>query len=140
MKSYPKPADQKWQRVLWIDIYIDYDIKMFMKLLSFFGGSRNDYMDFPAFIRNKAGFQLDRVQRGLDPEDWKPMTTIGSGVKEVRLKDNSGAYRVIYVATFAEAVFVLHAFQKKSQLTPKRDIDLAAQRFKDLVRSLKNEA
>jgi phage-related protein len=108
-----------------------------MKLLSFFGGSRNDYMDFPASIRNKAGFQLDRVQRGLDPEDWKPMTTIGSSVKEVRLKDNSGAYRVIYVATFAEAVFVLHAFQKKSQRTPKRDIDLAAQRFKDLARSLK---
>ena len=120
-----------------VDIYIDYDIRIAMKLLSFFGGSRDDYMDFPASIRNKAGFQLDRVQRGLDPEDWKPMSVIGSGVKEVRLKDDSGAYRVIYVASFAEAVFVLHAFQKKSQKTPKRDIDLAIQRYKDLARSLK---
>ena len=108
-----------------------------MKLLSFFAGSRDDYMDFPASIRNEAGFQLDRVQRGLDPEDWKPMTIIGPNVKEVRLKDATGAYRVIYVATFVEAVFVLHAFQKKSQRTPKRDIELAAQRFKDLARSLK---
>ena len=94
-------------------------------------------MDFPAAIRNKAGFQLDRVQRGLDPDDWKPMTSIGPGVKEVRLKDSSGAYRVIYVATFVEAIFVLHAFQKKTQRTPQRDIELAAQRFKDLARSLK---
>jgi phage-related protein len=108
-----------------------------MKLLSFFGSSRDDYMDFPAAIRNKAGFQLDRVQRGLDPEDWKPMKTIGPGVKEVRLKDVNSAYRVIYVATFLEAVFVLHAFQKKTQRTAKRDIDLATQRFKDLARSLK---
>ena len=94
-------------------------------------------MDFPASIRNKAGFQLDRVQRGLDPEDWKPMTSIGSGVKEVRLRDETGAFRVVYVATFAEAVFVLHAFQKKTQKTAKRDIDLAALRFKELARSLK---
>jgi phage-related protein len=122
---------------VFVDIYIDFSITASMKRLSFFGGSRNDYMDFPASIRNKAGFQLDRVQRGLDPEDWKPMTSIGPGVKEVRLKDVTGAYRVIYVATFVEAVFVLHAFQKKSQRTAKRDIDLAAQRFKDLARSLK---
>ena len=120
-----------------VDIYIDYDIFISMKLLSFFAGSRDDYMDFPASIRNKAGFQLDRVQRGLDPEDWKPMSVIGAGVKEVRLKDDSGAYRVIYVASFAEAVFVLHAFQKKAQKTPKREIDLAIQRYKDLARSLK---
>ena len=108
-----------------------------MKRLSFFAGSRNDYLDFPASIRNKAGFQLGRVQRGLDPEDWKPMTSIGSGVKEVRLRDETGAFRVVYVATFAEAVFVLHAFQKKTQTTAKRDIDLAALRFKELARSLK---
>jgi phage-related protein len=122
---------------VFVDIYIDFGIINSMKFLSFFGGSRNDYMDFPASIRNKAGFQLDRVQRGFEPEDWKPMATIGPGVKEVRLKDVTGAYRVIYVATFVEAVFVLHAFQKKSQRTAKRDIDLASQRFKDLARSLK---
>jgi phage-related protein len=122
---------------VFVDIYIDFGIIASMKLLSFFGGSRDDYMDFPASIRNKAGFQLDRVQRGLEPEDWKPITSIGPGVKEVRLKDVTGAYRIIYVATFVEAVFVLHAFQKKSQRTAKRDIDLAVQRFKDLARSLK---
>jgi phage-related protein len=122
---------------VFVDIYIDYDIVTFMKRQSFFAGSRNDYMDFPASIRNKAGFQLDRVQRGLDPEDWKPMTSIGTGVREVRVRDEAGVSRVIYVATFAEAVFVLHAFQKKTQQTAKRDIDLATQRFKDLARSLK---
>jgi phage-related protein len=109
-----------------------------MKQLFFFAGSRKDYLAFPAPIINRAGFQLDRVQRGLDPDDWKPMASIGAGVKEVRMRDDSGAYRVIYVATFAETVFVLHAFQKKTQRTAKRDIDLAAQRFKELVRSLKS--
>ncbi len=123
---------------MFVDIYIDFDILIAMKRLFFFGDSRDDYMDFPASIRNKAGFQLDRVQRGLDPDDWKPMTSIGSGVKEVRLRDDSGAYRVIYVATFAEAVFVLHAIQKKTQRTAKRDIDLASQRYRDLTRSLKS--
>ena len=109
-----------------------------MKQLSFYAGSRKDFLAFPAAIISRAGFQLDRVQRGLDPDDWKPMTTIGSGVKEVRLRDDAGAYRVIYVATFAETVFVLHAFQKKTQRTAKRDIDLAAERFKELTRSLKS--
>ena len=109
-----------------------------MKGLLFYAGSRKDYMDFPAPIISRAVFQLDRVQRGLDPDDWKPMTSIGSGVKEVRLRDESGAYRIIYLATFAETVFVLHAFQKKTQRTAKRDIDLATQRFKELVRSLKS--
>jgi phage-related protein len=109
-----------------------------MKGLLFCAGSRKDYLDFPAAVIGRAGFQLDRVQRGLDPDDWKPMTSIGAGVKEVRLRDESGAYRIIYLATFAETVFVLHAFQKKTQRTAKRDIDLATQRFKELVRSLKS--
>ena len=108
-----------------------------MKLLSFFAGPWNDYMDFPASIRNKAGFQLDRVQRDLDPDNWKPMTSIGSDVMEVRLSDTSGAHRVIYVTTYSDAVFGLHALQKQTERTPKRDIDLAAERFKDLTRSLK---
>jgi phage-related protein len=107
-----------------------------MKPLSFFGGSWDDYVNFPPSIQRKAGFQLDRVQRGLEPYDWKPMAGIGPGVKEVRLREMSGAYRVVYVATFAEAVFVLHAFRKKTQRTPKRELELASQRFKDLERSL----
>ena len=94
-------------------------------------------MDFPVIVRRKAGFQLDRVQRGIDPDDWKPMTLIGSGVKEIRIRETSGAFRIIYVASFAEAVFVLHAFQKKTQKTTAQDLALATARFKDLLRSFK---
>jgi len=75
---------------------------------------------------------------GRDPIDWKPMQTIGAGVREIRLRDASGAFRVIYVATFADAVHVLHAFQKKSQKTARRDLDLAAARLRDLKRELRS--
>ena len=75
---------------------------------------------------------------GRDPSDWKPMQTIGAGVREIRLRDGSGAFRVIYVATFADAVHVLHAFQKKSQKTAQRDLDLAAARLRDLKRELRS--
>jgi phage-related protein len=107
-----------------------------MKRLAFVGSSQADLRDFPEAARRKAGFQLDRVQRGLEPDDWKPMVTIGSGVCEIRVKEASGAFRLIYVATFAEAVFVLHAFQKKTQHTPTRDIELATARFKELARRM----
>jgi len=82
--------------------------------------------------RRAAGYQLDRVQRGLEPDDWKPMRAIGTGVRELRIRDRSGAFRVIYVATLPDCVVVLHAFQKKTQRTAKRDIDLAARRFREL--------
>jgi phage-related protein len=88
-----------------------------MKPLRFLGRSRQDLQEFPANARREAGFQLDHVQNGLNPDDWKPMKTIGSGVREIRIKDHAGAFRVIYVATFADAVYVLHAFQKKTQAT-----------------------
>jgi phage-related protein len=77
---------------------------------------------------------LERVQRGLDPDDWKPMKTIGEGVREIRVRDASGAFRVVYVATFADAVYVLHAFAKKARRTPKRDLELAASRLNELKR------
>lgn len=80
-----------------------------------------------------AGFQLDRVERGLEPADWKPMPSVGAGVREIRIREESGAYRVLYVAKFEEAVYVLHCFQKKTQATPKRDIDLAEKRYRELV-------
>ena len=86
--------------------------------------------DFPIGARREAGYQLDRVQRGLDPDDWKPMTSIGSGVREIRLRDEMGAFRVIYIATLADTVYVLHAFQKKTRQTAKRDLDLAASRLR----------
>lgn len=79
-----------------------------------------------------AGFQLDRVQRGLEPFDWKPMASIGPGVREIRVRDATGAFRVIYLASFADAVYVLHCFQKKSQRTPQDDIAIARRRLRQL--------
>ncbi len=91
---------------------------------------------FPEDARREVGIQLDRLQRGIDPDDWKPMKTVGPGVREIRVREASGAYRVIYIATFENAVYVLHAFQKKTQATSKRDLDLATTRFKELMRSV----
>ena len=90
---------------------------MLLKPLTFRGDSLDRLRDFPADVRQQAGQELYLVQMGRDPIDWKPMQTIGAGVREIRLRDASGAFRVIYVATFADAVHVLHAFQKKSQKT-----------------------
>ena len=81
------------------------------------------------------GHQIDRVQRGLNPNDWKPMRAVGPGAREIRVRDAAGAFRVIYLATLADAVYVLHAFQKKSRATSKRDLDLATARFKQLIRT-----
>lgn len=78
------------------------------------------------------GYQLDRVQRGAPPDDFKPMPTIGKGVEEIRVWDDTGTYRVIYTARLADAVYVLHAFQKKTQTTSRRDIDLAWIRYAEL--------
>jgi phage-related protein len=85
--------------------------------------------DFPADARHDVGYQLDKVQRGDQPEDFKPMPTIGKGVEEIRVSEPSGAYRVIYLARRADAVYVLHAFQKKTQSTPRKDLEIARQRF-----------
>src|SRR5260370_41881819 len=96
-----------------------------MKLVSFLGDSLDAIPSFPEGARRETGFQIDRVQRGLDPDDWKPMRTIGSGVREIRIRDAAGAFRVIYIATPADAVYVLHAFPKKSRPTARRDLDVA---------------
>ena len=95
------------------------------------GGSLDDLRGFPADARREAGYQLDRVQRGLDPDDSRPMPAVGVGVREIRVRERAGAFRVIYVATFADAVYVLHAFQKKTRQTAKRDVDLAAARLRE---------
>ena len=107
------------------------------KPVEFRGTSLSDLRDFPEKARREAGFQLDQVQNGLDPDDWKPMTTVGAGVKEIRVKDETGAFRVMYVAKFEDAVYVLHCFQKKTQKTSKHDLDLAEARYRDLVKELK---
>lgn len=104
------------------------------KPIEFRGGSLNDLRDFPVSARREAGYQLDQVQHGREPDDWKPMPAIGQGVREIRIRDAGGAFRVIYVANFADAVYVLHCFQKKTQKTRKMDLDLAAKRFEDLVK------
>lgn len=104
------------------------------KQVVFLGSSLDDLRAFPSGARREAGFQLDRVQRGLDPDDWKPMRTVGAGVREVRIRDLTGAFRVIYVATLVDAVYVLHAFQKKSRATSTRDIELATARYRQLMR------
>lgn len=102
-----------------------------MKPITFLGDSLACLRDFPDDVRSEAGFQLNEIQLGNDPADWKPMKTIGAGVRELRVRDARGAFRVIYLATVADRVLVLHAFQKKAQATPKRDIDLAAKRLRE---------
>ncbi len=100
-----------------------------MKPIEWLGTSRADVRGFPDEARIAAGWQLDLVQRGDDPDNWKPMQSVGPGVREIRIRDASGAFRIIYLAKVEDRVLVLHAFQKKTQATARRDIDLAAQRL-----------
>ncbi|MDW7745608.1 type II toxin-antitoxin system RelE/ParE family toxin [Halomonas sp.] len=103
------------------------------KPLNFRGSALADLRAFPATARQEVGYQLDKVQRGLEPKDWKPMAIVGQGVREIRIRDANGAFRVIYVAKLAEAVYVLHCFQKKTQKTSKADLDLAEARYRALL-------
>lgn len=105
-----------------------------MKLLQFLGDSLKCLREFPEDARHDAGYQLEKVQRGEQPDDFKPMPSIGKGVEELRVWDDSGTYRVIYTARLADAVYVLHAFQKKTQATAKRDVELTRKRYTDLMR------
>ncbi|BCU07619.1 type II toxin-antitoxin system RelE/ParE family toxin [Allochromatium tepidum] len=100
-----------------------------MKTLKFIGSSLDDLRAMPAAVRRALGVELMTIQYGGDPSDFKPMKTVGAGAYEIRYRGADGAFRVIYVAKFAEAIFVLHAFQKKTRKTAKADIDLAAQRY-----------
>ncbi len=105
-----------------------------MKPVRFLGDSLQCLRDFPVDARHDAGYQLDKVQRGLQPDDFKPMPAIGKGVEEIRIRDDSGIYRVIYTARLADATFVLHAFPKKTQRTSKRDIEIAKARFREMMK------
>lgn len=108
-----------------------------MKPVRFLGDSLKCLREFPNDARQDAGRQLDKVQRGLQPDDFKPMHSIGKGVEEIRVWDDAGTFRVIYTARLTDAVCVLHAFQKKPQTTSKRDIDTAKTRFAQLMRDEK---
>jgi phage-related protein len=102
-----------------------------MKPLRFVGSSLDDLRDFPAEARRQAGFELFAVQRGLEPSDWKPVSIVGKGAREIRIHV-LGEWRVLFVANFADAVYVLHSFQKKSQKTRRGDIDIARQRYQQV--------
>lgn len=104
-----------------------------MKSLSFVGSSLDDLRNFPAEVRRQVGFELYAVQRGFEPSDWKAMLTIGPGVREIRIRV-LGEWRVLYVAKFADAIYVLHAFQKKTQQTRQEDIELARRRYQQIER------
>jgi phage-related protein len=95
-----------------------------------------DLRAFPQSAKREAGHQLDRVQTGREPDDWKLMSALGPGAAEIRIYDAAGAFRVVYVAKFEEAVFVLHCFQKKTQATSKADLDLATTRYRELAKEL----
>lgn len=107
---------------------------MALKPVTFHGDSLDRLRDFPEDARRDAGHELYRLQIGADPTDWKPMPSIGAGVREIRIRDAVGAYRVIYLASLQGAIHVLHAFQKKSQKTAQRDLDLASERLRQLKR------
>ena len=103
-----------------------------MKDITWHGTSREDLMKFPRDAKQQAGYQLDKIQNGIEPADWKPMRNIGQGVNEIRIKDEGGQFRVLFVVKFADALHVLHAFQKKTQKTAQQDIELARARYKEI--------
>jgi phage-related protein len=107
---------------------------MALKRVTFHGDSLDRVCDFPEDARREAGHELYQVQKGRDPSYWRTMSTIGAGVREIRIRDAAGAYRVIYIATFADAIHVLHAFEKKTRKTARRDLELAAARLRQLKR------
>src|SRR5258708_4648662 len=92
------------------------------------GSSRVDLRAFPPEVRARVGFELYRVQLGLNPHDWKPMSSVGAGVREIRVHDGR-EFRVLYIASRPEAVYVLHAFSKTSQRTARRDLQVARKRL-----------
>ena len=103
-----------------------------MKGIEFLGTSLKTVREFPALAKREIGHQLDRVQHGLDPTDWKPVKSVGKGVCEIRVQ-HKGQYRVIYVASFDEKVYVLHAFHKKTRKTDKQDLDAARRALKEVL-------
>jgi phage-related protein len=110
------------------------------KKLSWLGNSREELRSWPKSVTENAGGELLSIQEGREPSSWKPMPSIGAGVNEIRISDDGEAYRVIYIAKFAESIYVLHAFQKKTQKTPKHDLELARKRFRELCASRKEGA
>lgn len=110
-----------------------------MKRVKFIGSSKEDISAFPPSARVRAGHELFMLQAGREPSDWKPVSEVGTGACEIRVRDEAGAFRVIYVAKFGDAIYVLHAFQKKVQKIAHADIALAEKRYRE-ARALAKEA
>jgi phage-related protein len=104
------------------------------KEIRWVGTSYQDILEFPVEPRKEAGFQLGKVQAGLEPDSWKPFDEVGSGTKEIRIRETSGIYRVMYVAKFEEAIYVLHCFQKKTEMTTKHDKVVAETRYRAVMK------
>lgn len=107
------------------------------KEIRWVGSAYDDLLAFPLQPRREAGFQLGKVQAGLEAADWKPFDDVGAGTKEIRIRDADGIYRVMYVAKFSEAVYVLHCFQKKTQATSTKDKAIAQARYRAVVQNRK---
>jgi len=103
-----------------------------MKPVIWLGDSLARVRLFPAAARRLSGYQLEQVQAGKEPWNWRAMPSIGLGVNEIRVRA-AAAFRLIYVVNFREAIYVLHAFQKKSRKTSRVDVDLARRRFRALI-------
>ena len=103
------------------------------KPLAWIGSSLDNLRQFPPEAKRKAGLELRAIQRGQDPTDFRPMPALGSGVQEIRIRAG-GTYRVFYVAKFEEVIYVLHAFQKRTQKTAKQDIEIGQQRYRIVQR------
>jgi len=104
--------------------------------LRFCGSSLADLRAFPVKARQDAGYQLEKVQEGMEPSDWKPMRAIGAGAREIRTRETSGAFRVVYVVHLPKAIYVLHCFQKKTRATSRQDIEIARRRYSALLREV----
>jgi phage-related protein len=108
-----------------------------MKPVQFLGDSLKRLREFPEVAKQDTGYQLDKVQKGQQPDDFKPMPSIGKGVEEIRVRDETGIYRALYTARMTEAIYVLHVFQKKTQTTSKSDNEIAKERYTELMRGKK---
>lgn len=108
------------------------------KPITWMGRSRSRIGGFHIKARQQAGYQLRRIQQGLSPGDWRPMVSIGPGVMGIRLHEPH-EHRVIYVAKFGEAVYVLHAFEKKTRKTDQRDIGIATKAYREVLNFRRGE-
>ena len=103
------------------------------KPIYWIGTSLKDLLAFPEAAKKEAGYQLHRVQNGLNPDNWKFFQTVGAGTKEIRISEDGNTFRVMYVANFSEKIYVLHSFQKKSRKTSSQDINIAKARYSAIL-------